>query len=184
MDKNGLSLVVQTVENPPAMRETWVWSLGWEDPLEEETDTHSSILAQRIPWTEEPGELQSVGSQWVGHNQVTKRSTGVEIHVFVLPTVVSRMFTDYVSEPLAEWYYKHLVLGYCVLRASLVARMVKNLPVVWETWVWSLGWEDPLEEGMTTYSIIPAWRIPMDYKHLVLGHYKPLIKWSNGNTKS
>ena len=49
------------VKNPPAMRETCVQSLGWEDPLEEEMAPHSSILAWRIPWTEEPGGLQSVG---------------------------------------------------------------------------------------------------------------------------
>ena len=46
--------------------------------------------------------------------------------------------------------------------ASMVAQMVKNLPAMWETWVLSLGWEDTLEEGMTTYSRILAWRIPMD----------------------
>ena len=46
--------------------------------------------------------------------------------------------------------------------ASWVAQMVKNLPAVWETWIQSLGWEDPLEEGMATYSSILAWRIPMD----------------------
>ena len=46
--------------------------------------------------------------------------------------------------------------------ASWVAQMVKNLPAVWETWVQSLGWEDPLEEGMATYSSMLAWRIPMD----------------------
>ena len=46
--------------------------------------------------------------------------------------------------------------------ASLVAQMVKNLPAMWETWVRSLGWEDPLEEGMVTHSSILAWRIPMD----------------------
>ena len=46
--------------------------------------------------------------------------------------------------------------------ASLVAQMVKNLPAMWETWVQSLGWEDPLEEGMAGYSSILAWRIPMD----------------------
>ena len=45
---------------------------------------------------------------------------------------------------------------------SLVAQLVKNLPAMWESWVRSLGWEDPLEEGMTTHSGIPAWRIPMD----------------------
>ena len=55
-------------KNPPAMRETWVQSLGWEDPLEKGTATHSGILAWRIPWTEEPGRLQSMGLQRVGHD--------------------------------------------------------------------------------------------------------------------
>ena len=53
------------------MQETWVRSLGWEDPLEKEMATHSSILAWRIPWTEEPGGLQSMGSQRVGHDWTT-----------------------------------------------------------------------------------------------------------------
>ena len=56
------SLVAQLVKNPPTMWETWVRSLGWEDPLEKGTATHSSILAWRIPWTGEPGRLQSMGS--------------------------------------------------------------------------------------------------------------------------
>ena len=56
------SLVAQTVKNPPAMWKTWVRSLGWEDPLEEGLATHSSIVAWRIPWTEELGGLQSVQS--------------------------------------------------------------------------------------------------------------------------
>ena len=56
------------VKNPPAMWETSVQSLGWEDPLEKQKATHSSILAWRIPWTEEPGRLQSMGSQRVRHN--------------------------------------------------------------------------------------------------------------------
>ena len=64
----GTSLVAQMVKNLPAMLETWVPSLGWEDPLEESMATHSSILAWRIPWTEEPGGLQSMGSQRVGHD--------------------------------------------------------------------------------------------------------------------
>ena len=55
------SLVAQLVKNSPAMQETWVRSLGWEDPLEKGMATHSSILAWRIPWTEEPGRLQSMG---------------------------------------------------------------------------------------------------------------------------
>ena len=62
------SLVAQSVKNLPAMQETWVRSLGWEDPLEEGMVTHSSILAWRIPWTEEPCGLQSMASQKLGHN--------------------------------------------------------------------------------------------------------------------
>ena len=53
------------------MQETWVWSLGQEDPLEKGMATHSSILAWRIPWTEEPGGLQSMGLQRVGHDWAT-----------------------------------------------------------------------------------------------------------------
>ena len=56
------------VKNPPAMQEKWVQSLGQEDPLEKEMKTHSNILAWRIPWTEEPGGLQSMGFQRVGHD--------------------------------------------------------------------------------------------------------------------
>ena len=55
------------VKNPPAMQETQVLSLGWEDPSEKEIATHSSILALRIPWTEEPGGLQPMGSHTAGH---------------------------------------------------------------------------------------------------------------------
>ena len=57
------SLVGQMVKNPPAMQETWVRSLGWEDALEEDMATHSSILAWRSPWTEEPGGLRFIGLQ-------------------------------------------------------------------------------------------------------------------------
>ena len=64
----GDTLLAQMVKNLPAMRETWVLSLDREDPLEKGMVTHSSILAWRIPWTEEPGRLQSMGSQRVGHN--------------------------------------------------------------------------------------------------------------------
>ena len=61
-------LVAQMVKNTPAVWELWVRSLGWEDPLEEGMATNSNILAWRIPWVEEPGGLQSMGSQRVGHH--------------------------------------------------------------------------------------------------------------------
>ena len=60
------SLMVQLLKNQPAMWETWVQFLGWEDPLEKEMASHSSVLAWRIPWIEEPGRLQSIKSQRVG----------------------------------------------------------------------------------------------------------------------
>ena len=60
--------MAQIVKNLPAMQETQVQSLGWEDPLEAVMATHSSILAWRIPWTEEPGGLESIGSHRVGHD--------------------------------------------------------------------------------------------------------------------
>ena len=61
------------------MQEMQVLSLGWEDPLQKEMATHSSILACTIPWTEEPGGLQSMGSQGVGHNWVTENSAGFSL---------------------------------------------------------------------------------------------------------
>ena len=62
------SLVAQTVKTLPAVREMWVQSLGWEEPLEKGMATHSSILAWGIPWTKEPGGLQFMGLQRVGHD--------------------------------------------------------------------------------------------------------------------
>ena len=64
----GASFVAQSVKSLPAVQETWVQCLGWEDPLEKEMETHSSILAWKISRTEEPGGLQSMGSQRVGHD--------------------------------------------------------------------------------------------------------------------
>ena len=66
--KSGASLVAKRLKCLPAMQETWVQSLGWEDPLEKEMATHSSILAWRIPWMEEPGGIQSTESQSVRHD--------------------------------------------------------------------------------------------------------------------
>ena len=117
------SLVAQLVKGLPAIWETWVQSLGREDPLEKEMATHSSILACRIPWREEPGGLQSTGSQRVGHN----RRTNTHTYVYM---------------------------------ASLVAQLVKSLPAIQETWVQSLGREDPLKKEMATHSSILACRIP------------------------
>ena len=111
------------VKKLPAVWETWVWSLGWEDPLEEGLAAHSNILAWRISWMEEPGRLQSMASQRVGHDWPQKQQ-----HTYM-------------------WGF-------------LAAQMVKSLPAMQETWVWSLGQVDPLEKGMATFSSILTWRIP------------------------
>ena len=68
LDVYRASLMSQTVKQLPAIQETWVRSLGYEDPLEKEMATHSSTLAWKIPWTEEPGRLQSVVLQKVRHD--------------------------------------------------------------------------------------------------------------------
>ena len=78
------SLMAQMVKCLPAMQEARVRSLGWEDPLEKEIATHSSTLAWKIPWTEEPGRLQSMGSQRVGHDRDTSLS-----HQFIVPPAES-----------------------------------------------------------------------------------------------
>ena len=71
------------VKNPLAMQETQemrVWSLDWEDPLEKEMATHSSIVAWKIPWREAPGRLQSMGSHWVGHGWATEHTLTLILH--------------------------------------------------------------------------------------------------------
>ena len=73
--------MAQTVTNLPEMQETRVQSLGWEDPLENEVVTHSSILSWRITWAEEPGGLQSMELQRVGHDWVTNRFQMVNMRV-------------------------------------------------------------------------------------------------------
>ena len=86
------SLIAQMVKNLPAMQETWVWSLGREDPLEKRMATHSSILAWRIPWTEEPGGLPlswgcsswgwSVECDWATNTFTCCRLFGLAVHTF------------------------------------------------------------------------------------------------------
>ena len=80
-----ISLVAQTVKRLPIVRETRVQSVGWEDLLEKEMAPHSSILAWKIPWMEEPGRLQSMVSQRVGHEWVTS----VLVDVFIKPQVAN-----------------------------------------------------------------------------------------------
>ena len=77
--KSWASLVVQMVKNPPAMWDTWVRFLGWEDPLEDGMATHSSILACRIPWTEEPGCKESEMTEVTEHARMHNIGQEVEV---------------------------------------------------------------------------------------------------------
>ena len=78
------SLAAQSVKNLPAVQETRGRSLGWEDPLEKEMATHSSILAWKISWTEEPRGLQSMGSERVGHDRATNISLKYSLDIFLM----------------------------------------------------------------------------------------------------
>ena len=102
------------VKHPPAMqatRDMWVWSLDQEDPLEEEMATHSSILAWTIPWTEEPGGLQSMGSQRGKHGWLTEQDHDCSMYL-VLPNK-SPWNRDLSPWPslFCPWIYKSAGLG-------------------------------------------------------------------------
>ena len=113
------SLEAQMIKNPPAMRETQFQSLGREDLLEKEMATHSSILAWRIPWTEEPGRLQSPGSQRAGHDWGTNTFTYV-----LRVTDVKKQIYDYMEinleysleELMLEQKFQHF--GHLIQRAD------------------------------------------------------------------
>ena len=91
------SLVAQRLKHLPAKRETWVRSLGWEDPLEKEMATHSSILAWRIPWKEEPGGLQSKGLQRVGHNWTTSLSYLSKVFISEILVIIAFYYINAIS---------------------------------------------------------------------------------------
>ena len=71
------------IKNLPAMQETWVWSLGWEDPLEKGMETHSSVLVREIPWTEESGGLQSMDLQKLTHDWSNWACINIYIHIYI-----------------------------------------------------------------------------------------------------
>ena len=147
--------MAQLVNNPPAMWETWIRSLGWDDPLKKGKATHSSVLAWRIPWTIQSKGLQRVRHDWATFNftlgfpdsSAGKESTCKAGDPGSIPGS-RRSAGEGIGHPLQySW-------------ASLVTQLVKNPPAMQETWVWSLGWEDPLEKGKASHSSILAWRIP------------------------
>ena len=114
-------MVAQRVKCPPAMWETWVWTLGWEHPLEKEMATDSSTLAWRIPWTEEPGRLQSMGSKRVGHDWVTSPNLKTSREIFFLSP------SDVYIKSLLYLFYT-LIKLYC---AKALSDQALSLAPVW-----------------------------------------------------
>ena len=107
----------------------------------------------------------SNGSANKGFSRFTKKKKSLGINIY---THTNNGKNNVKCEKMAILMYEkwhcniYILMDLSLLWASLVAQMVRNLPAMWETWVLSLGWEDLLEEGMTTHSSILAWRIPMD----------------------
>ena len=130
---------------------------------------HSSTLAWKIPWTEEPGRLQSMWSRRVGHNWATSLSC-IDWRRNWQPTPVflpgeSQGWSSLIGCCLwgpteSDTTEAMQQQQHSMFWASLVAQLAKNPPAMWETWVQSLVWEDPLEEGMAAHPSILAWRIP------------------------
>ena len=143
-----------------------------------EMATHSNILAWRIPWTEEPGGLQPTGSQRVGHDWATSLSLSFLPWLNSLPVLTLHPLNSVVLKykhdthlhvrwhsELKPWkvmiqHATEPIICPLFYTPSLVAQTVKNLLAVPETWVQSLGLENPLEKKVTTHSNILAWRIP------------------------
>ena len=101
------------VKSPPAMRETWIQSLGWEDPLEKEMATHSSLLAWEIPWTEEPGRLHSPWS--LKESEITELLTHSILRVLKLEFVTGRFVCLFVDCLIPEGILSHNSFSPCVI---------------------------------------------------------------------
>ena len=130
-------------ENLPAMLETWVQSPGWEDSLEKEMVTHSSILAWKILWTEDPGGLQSIGSQRVGHDWATKhagRNKKFQVlflsQTFVAFVARNVFFHQWILLQIKEPCIRLLMRMFCTLFISptcllLLYLILHHLKIIW-----------------------------------------------------
>ena len=152
------------IKKLPAMQETQVWPLGREDPLEKGMTIHSSTLTWRIPWTEKPGRLQSMGSPRIGQDWATNTylhlfhkqwdfflSIG---HGFFPQHNCRNTHTHTHTHPLSNQYCNNMVGGASGKELACQFRRYKRHG--FDPWVRKI----PLEEGMTTHSSILAWRIP------------------------
>ena len=118
-------MVVQTVKNLLAMQETWIQSLSWENPLENGMATHSSILAWRIPWTEETGRLQSTGLQRVRHSWTTNTFTGALQGQGTVPR--HRRHQDRSQHLLALKPMAHWQAGQALIRHTVEIRQILSI---------------------------------------------------------
>jgi len=122
------SVVVQMVKHLSTMRETQVWSLGWEDPLEKEIAIHSSTIAWKIPWTEELGRLQSMGLQRVRHDWATSLTRCL---MYRLSLLFSRSVSDewirFVALPLTSQITLNKILSFLNLSVKIY-KMRKQTP--------------------------------------------------------
>ena len=116
-------LVAQTAKNLPTMQETQVWSLGQEDPLEEEMATHSSVLGWRIPWTEESGRLQFMGSQRVGDNWATN-SSNKPFFPLTSQCLIPREFTS-------KLYFKKLGIWFEIIKVEKFNTWTNSITRLW-----------------------------------------------------
>ena len=135
------SMVAQLVKTLPAMRKTWVRSLGWEDPLDKGTTTHSSILAWRIPWTEEPGRLQSLGLQRVRHDWATFTFIQLSQHTYQRDCLCFIVyFASFIVHELTTGLWVHFqapcftALCVCFLCQCLAAFDYRSSVVLSEVW--------------------------------------------------
>ena len=135
--------MAQMVKNPPAMRESWVQSLGLEDPLEKGMATHSSILAWRPPWTKKPGRLLSTGSQRVRHNWV----------IFISLTYIHSFLDSFAIHAITEyWEFPVLHRGSLSVIYFINSNVYMSIPIYHPF--------STLEKEMATHSSVLAWRIP------------------------
>ena len=134
-DISRASLVAQTVKRVPTMRESRVWSLGREDPLEKEMATHFSIHAQKIPWTEEPGGRQPMGSQRVGHDALMiiltifgmlVNSLGLKNKEIYVPLRRGQVSTVLWLRNYHSWHMSYLFVNYLGNMYFLVSHKISH----------------------------------------------------------
>ena len=163
------SLVAQMVKNLPAMWETRVWSLGWEGPLGKGMATYTSILAWRIPWTQEPGGLQSVGSQRVGHDWATNTHTHTHTEngsselnsVQRRATKVMPRKKMMQEDRLKRWLLCHLEI-WSLKKGTVGSAKMKNQEGNWDDGVTAgtgcLSWREPQSLSDLPAAFYSGWR--------------------------